>query len=185
MRSVRSAVWGEVERLLDAYSPLPSEEEALAAFRWLLATQDPLSRSQFAPGHFTASGFVLSPDRSAVLLIHHRRIDRWMQPGGHIDPTDLTPAAAARREIAEETGVAAGTALSNGLFGLAHHPIPGRSDEPSHRHYDLRFAFIAEDDRLAPTREVRDAAWARLDEVAAFDVDAETVHEVEKLRLMT
>ncbi|MEN8041330.1 MAG: hypothetical protein ABFR95_07475, partial [Actinomycetota bacterium] len=47
-------------------------------------------RSEFEPGHFTASGFVTSPDGEALLLIHHGKLDRWLQPGGHIDPEDAS-----------------------------------------------------------------------------------------------
>ena len=61
----------------------------------------PADRDRFEPGHFTASGFVISPNRKALLLIHHRRLDRWLQPGGHIDSEDASPIAAAIREVAE------------------------------------------------------------------------------------
>ena len=71
----------------------------------LARSSDPTDRDRFVPGHFTASGFVVSPDGSSLLLIHHRRLDRWLQPGGHIDPEDASPIAAAAREVTEETGV--------------------------------------------------------------------------------
>jgi 8-oxo-dGTP pyrophosphatase MutT (NUDIX family) len=174
-----------VLRLLASYAPLPAEAGRLAAFLDLLDTARPLSRRQFDPGHLTASGFVLSTDRTKVLLIHHRRLDRWMQPGGHIDPGDIDPMAAARREISEETGVAAIEPLGSGLLGLAHHPIPPRSDEPAHRHFDLKFAFVAIDETLHPSDEVHAAAWVGLDDIGRFGADDETRHEVQKLRTPT
>ncbi len=67
---------------------------------------DVLSSMHFDPGHFTASGFVTDPTNSRMLVIHHRRLDMWLQPGGHVEPTDPTLLAAAVREVLEETGVA-------------------------------------------------------------------------------
>ena len=55
---------------------------------------DPFDRLQYEPGHFTASGFVIHPAGDRVLLIHHAKIGAWLQPGGHIDPGDLSPLAA-------------------------------------------------------------------------------------------
>ena len=173
-----------IRRLIEEYIPFPGEEEAVASFHSVLGTPRPVERDQFVPGHFTASGFVVSPDLSSVLLIHHRRLDRWMQPGGHIDAADETPWAAARREIGEETGMFDLEDLSTGLFGLGHHPIPARHDEPPHRHFDLKFAFLAVGHHLAPSSEVGDVTWGRFEEMEMFGVDAETMHEVQKLRLL-
>ena len=173
--------WGLVERLIAAYAPGDAGEE-IAAFRSVLLTPAPFSRHQFEPGHFTASGLVLSSDGSSILLIHHRRLGRWMQPGGHIDATDPDPRAAARREIAEETGVVDLVDLGSGLFAIADHPIPARRDEPAHRHFDLRFAFVARSDGLTPSGEVIAAAWVRLDAVDDIGVDPQTRRHVERLR---
>jgi 8-oxo-dGTP pyrophosphatase MutT (NUDIX family) len=175
----------EVLALLDRYRPFPPEEAAVEVFRALLSSADPLSRYQFEPGHFTASGFVLSPDRRAVLLIDHRRLGRWMQPGGHIDPGDRDPLAAARREIGEETGLLDLQPIVRGLFGLADHPIPARHDEPPHRHYDLKFAFVARATALEASDEVAGAAWVPMDDIELYRIDAETRHGVYKLRTLS
>lgn len=174
-----------VRALLDRYRPLPSEVAAVEAFRTLMESPDPLCRRQFEPGHLTASGFVLSPERDALLLIDHRRLRRWIQPGGHIDPTDRDPMGAARREVGEETGIVALEPIVAGLFGLAHHPIPARHDEPPHRHFDLKFAFVAGDRELRASDEVAAAAWVLLDDLGRYRIDAETQHEVQKLRTRT
>ncbi len=145
------------------------------------ASPRPCTRSLFTPGHFTASGFVMSPDRAAVLLIEHRRLGRWLQPGGHIDPSDPSPEAAARREIAEETGVADLRLLVPGLFDLDIHPIPPRTDEPAHEHFDLRFAFVARSGDLVPDAEVADARWVPLDGLDPYELDLSTRRAIDRL----
>ena len=71
----------------------------------LECSPDPFSREQFTPGHVTCTGLVLAPDGERLLLVHHRRLDRWLLPGGHVEPDDAAIWHAARREVTEETGV--------------------------------------------------------------------------------
>ncbi|MEA3510462.1 MAG: NUDIX domain-containing protein [Actinomycetota bacterium] len=141
----------------------------------------PTDRDRFSPGHFTASGFVVSPDGSSLLLIHHRRLDRWLQPGGHIDPEDTSPIAAAAREVAEETGVVVEPILTD-LIDLDIHPIPPRSPEPAHEHFDLRFAFRALGDALVADDEVHDAIWVPWDDLASYAVDRSVTRATAVLR---
>ena len=70
------------------------------------------SRSHYAPGHVTGSAFVVSPDLSQVLLIHHRTIGRWLQPGGHYEPADSFAASAARDRRSRDAALIRHSALS-------------------------------------------------------------------------
>jgi 8-oxo-dGTP pyrophosphatase MutT (NUDIX family) len=142
---------------------------------------DPFSRELFAPGHFTASGFVLSPDGTALLMVHHRRLERWLQPGGHIDPTGESVIEASRREIEEETGVADLRSIHRGIFDIDVHDIPPKNEEPAHLHFDVRFLFAATDDTIVADDEVHDAAWVPLNEVAQRTHDASVLRAVTKL----
>ncbi|MEA2024478.1 MAG: NUDIX hydrolase [Actinomycetota bacterium] len=128
-------------------------------------------RDRFVPGHFTASGFVVSPDGSSLLLISHRRLGRWLQPGGHIDPEDTSPIAAAAREVTEETGVTVEPILAD-LIDLDIHQIPPRAPEPAHEHFDLRFAFRALDETLVASDEVFAAIWVPWENLNALAVGA-------------
>lgn len=128
-------------------------------------------RTEFDPGHFTASAFVIAPDRRSVLLIHHARLQRWLQPGGHIEASDTSLEAAARREVAEETGVTAMTRLGSGVLRIDAHHIPERAPEPAHVHIDLALGFRALDGAIGPIEEVLDARWVAIDELARYDVD--------------
>ena len=113
-------------------------------------------------GHLTVSGFIFSPDGNRVLMLRHRTLGRWLQPGGHLDPEDCSLTAAVYREIREETGLSTADleALSSSVsdqrdedggaireklipIGLNSHPIPANpvKNEAAHTHYDFRFAF--------------------------------------------
>lgn len=154
----------ELVEMLRGHEAQPAVRERLL---WLAEeTAAPFSREQFEPGHFTASGFVVTRERDATLLVHHRRLDRWLQPGGHIDPGDRSAEVAARREIVEET--AAHLREDPGvLFDLDVHPIPAGKGEPPHEHFDVRFLFVASDTMLdADQAEVKEARWFPLEEAA-------------------
>ena len=168
--------------LLADFRPSPVEMASLRAMQALVATAPhPYARHAFLPGHFTASGFVRSPDGTSVLLIEHRSLQRWLQPGGHVDPDDPGPLAAARREVAEETGCVDVVPIGDGLFGVDVHVIPPRRHEPEHRHFDLQFAFQAGSEHLEVSPEVRAAAWTALADVAALGVDEATRKGVARL----
>ena len=95
------------------------------------------------PAHVTASAIVLDPPSGTVLLHLHRRLDRWLQPGGHIDPAER-PEDAAVRETIEETGVPVAHPEAGPLvLHLDEHPGPD-----GHVHLDLRYLLLA--DRTAP-----------------------------------
>src|SRR5215469_10256209 len=73
--------------------------KSLELIRMLLeCSPDPFSREQFAPGHITCSGLVLTPD-ARLLIVHHRRLGRWLLPGGHVELSDATIDATAAREV--------------------------------------------------------------------------------------
>ncbi len=101
---------------------------------------DALFRSCLA-GHLTGSAAVLDPSRSAALIMHHVKLDRWLQPGGHADGHgDLS--AVALREAGEETGLV-GLTVHQPAIDLDIHEIPARPGEPAHLHLDVRFLVIA------------------------------------------
>ncbi|MBT8213006.1 MAG: NUDIX hydrolase [Acidimicrobiia bacterium] len=156
--------------LLAGYNLPPLERDVHASMAALVDhPSDPTSRTTFDPGHFTASAFVLSPDRDAVLLVHHRKLNRWLQPGGHIDPGDENALAAARREVLEETGLRADV-LFEDVFDIDIHAYPaGR--EPGHLHFDLRFLLGADTSDVPGSSEIDGWRWVRFDEIAAVDAD--------------
>lgn len=145
------------------------------------AEGDPFSRSHFVPGHFTASAFLLSPDESALMLIYHRKLKRWLQPGGHIEPEDADIVAAARREVGEEVWVFDAELLGPAPFDLDVHRIPKLGDEASHCHFDVRVLFRARSWQVKAGEEVGGARWMPLENIDELESDASVMRAVRKL----
>ncbi|HLV19559.1 MAG TPA: NUDIX domain-containing protein [Polyangiaceae bacterium] len=172
-----------LRRLLIEHRPALPNEQAFAVRMRALVTGSaaPLSRHQFEPGHFTASAFVLSPDARSLLLIHHKKLGLWLQPGGHLEPADPDAPSAARREVAEEVGLDDLDLLVDGLFDIDIHQIPAYGAEPAHEHFDLRFLFKARSLAHRAGSDVLGARWVRLQDVARIQSDESVLRAVRKL----
>jgi 8-oxo-dGTP pyrophosphatase MutT (NUDIX family) len=143
---------------------------------------DPFARDHFVPGHFTASSFVLSPDRERLLLIEHAKLKRWLQPGGHVEPGDADILSAARRELREETGIDDPQLALGGIFDLDVHAIPPYGTQPEHEHFDVRFLFCAGEHALRAGSDARAARWVPLALVNEVESDHSIVRALGKLQ---
>ena len=178
-----------VAALLDAVTPAdPTEAAFVEDMRVLAQVPDSGSRHHYVPGHFTASAFVLDPAGDALLLIHHSKLHRWLQPGGHVDPDDADLLAAARREVAEEVGLTDLDVLDPQPFDVDVHVIParpakpGRAAEPAHRHFDVRFLFRAHTRDVQAGSDALAARWVPLAEMDTVESDESVYRAVRKLR---
>jgi len=112
------------------------------------------------PIHVTASAIVVGPQ--GVLLLRHRRLGIWVQPGGHLEPGEM-PADAAAREAAEETGLA----LRHPAGGPALVHVDVHPGGRGHTHLDLRWLLLAEGTPRPPPGESQDVSWFSWDEALA------------------
>ncbi|HEX8915633.1 MAG TPA: NUDIX domain-containing protein [Humisphaera sp.] len=165
---INAAARADLARYLELF---PQEANRLAPLGTLLAEGrgDVWSR-RHPPGHLTGSAVIVDPHAPggpAVLLVHHNRLNRWLQPGGHLEAGE-NPLQASAREAAEEVG----------LPGLVAHPwhaehaspididihaIPGsaKRNEPDHFHHDFRYLFVVDGRTLTFTLQAEEVANVR------------------------
>jgi 8-oxo-dGTP pyrophosphatase MutT (NUDIX family) len=120
-----------------------------------------------AEGHLTGSALVVDASATRTLLMLHRKLGRWFQPGGHADGDTNLPAVALR-EAQEETGIAA--------IDIDVHLVSPPA-EPPHLHLDTRYLVLAPDGALEHANEeslaLRWVGEAELDDLDP-PVDAST-----------
>jgi 8-oxo-dGTP pyrophosphatase MutT (NUDIX family) len=172
-------------RLLDGHALRvtdPVEAEAVAFIADFVRTHpDALHRTQ-GLGHLTGSAWIVDPARTRTLLTHHRKLDKWLQPGGHADG-DPDLRAVAMREAVEETGVVGMRLVSERIYDVDRHWIPERGEVAGHWHLDIR--FMIEADPAVPfvvTDESHDLAWVALEEVTRLNPEESMARLVQKTR---
>ena len=161
---------GTIEGLRAVLTGLEPVDEREAASRTAilvaLDTLDAPFDAGVAPTHVTASALIIGP--AGVVLHRHRRLHRWMQPGGHIDPGE-TPADAALRESSEETGLAVRHPESGPR--VIHVDVHLAADD--HVHLDLRYLLLSPGGEPAPAPgESPDVGWFSWDEAASLADEA-------------
>ena len=160
---------------LAAYVAASAEEaESLDRMRRFLAgPEDPFSRAT-AEGHFTGSAVIARPDGSAFLLVLHRKLSRWLQPGGHTEESDASVFDTALREAREETGIGRLDApLGRAILDVDVHAIPAHGKDAAHAHFDVRYLFTTDldADPAASEDPSRPMRWASLADAAALGTD--------------
>jgi len=167
--------------LLRNHRVLDAHEAAMTAdtIRFVEAHEDCFLRSQLS-GHLTGSAWIVSPDRTRTLLTHHRKLDKWLQLGGHADgDTDLL--AVALKEAREESGLTRLKAVSAAPFDVDRHLIPERKGVPAHYHYDLRFMIEADPaEPLVISDESKDLAWVEVARVTSINPEESMARMVRK-----
>ena len=155
--------------LIDYRRRWPDESIAVDRFMALLGLdEDPFVRERLA-GHFTASAWLVSRDGLRTLLTHHRKLDRWLQLGGHADG-DRELERVALREAWEESGLPRLRLEDAAIFDLDRHRIPEHGGVPAHWHYDVRYVVRASDDEAFTVSDESHAlAWRDIDALAIDD----------------
>ncbi|QMW06313.1 NUDIX hydrolase [Spirosoma foliorum] len=162
-------------QLLHQHTPADPNEQAMtqATIAFVEQYPDCFERSLLI-GHVTGSAWIVSPDRTQTLLIHHRKLDRWLQPGGHADG-DPDVAAVALREAQEETGLSSVRLLSPAIFDVDVHQIPARKEVLEHLHYDIRFLLEADPNELfGDSDEINNIRWFSLENASEL-TDSESI----------
>ena len=183
----------KVERILQEYLvKFQSEIERQAVFKNFLidsTTNELYDRKNFK-GHITASAIIVNESANKVLLIKHKILNRWLQPGGHVDESDQSILYATLREIKEEVNIdrtdlkLVSFADDNDIpFDIDTHliPINTKKGEEQHFHYDFRYLFVYKgvESIDIELEEVSDYKWMAFDEMID---DAEFENVIMKTR---
>jgi 8-oxo-dGTP pyrophosphatase MutT (NUDIX family) len=154
-----------LERYLAIY---PNEAPKVAQIAALVERRADCFHRTCRPGHITGAAWILSADHQRVALVHHRKLGRWLQPGGHADG-DGDVAGVAWKEAHEETGLTRLTMIDTGgtlvPLDVDVHQIPARFDadgqqvEDAHEHHDIRFLFVTSEQSLTTSHESHDVRW--------------------------
>lgn len=168
--------------LLENYvTSFGEEEKFISSFLSLLQHKDCFERTHL-PGHLTGSAWILNADKTKVVLVHHGKLNRWMQPGGHADG-DENIFAVAMREGNEETGLMQLEGKEK-IFDIDIHTIPARKDFPEHLHYDVRFLFTADErEPIVVSEESHDVKWVALAELEKYSQERSVLRMAEKIKL--
>jgi 8-oxo-dGTP pyrophosphatase MutT (NUDIX family) len=167
----------DLEAALSRHLPADEDESRhLHRIREFVARHaDPFDR-RLVSGHLTGSAFVVDETGERVLLLHHGKLQRWLQPGGHADAGETSGEQVALREAREETGIEGMWLhpLAPRPLDVDVHVVPARRSEAEHQHLDLRYLVVAPAAAL-PTPgpgESVELRWFAWEEAAALDLDA-------------
>jgi len=146
--------------LLNRYTPQAAEEQVFKRDMIAFINQhDQCFERSLEIGHITGSAWLLSKDRSKALLMHHTKLDRWFQLGGHSDGNPDTLAVAIK-ETQEESGIKSIIPLSRDIFDIDIHLIPATVKEKEHYHYDVRFLLgVDSDEVVVQNPESKELRW--------------------------
>ena len=146
-----------------------------AFFQLTALEPDALLRSA-TPGHLTGSAVVFNHDVTQTILLHHTKLQRWLQPGGHADG-EANLARVALKEATEETGIE-GLEIIDPAVDLDIHNV-AKPGAPEILHYDVRFAVIApEGAEPAGNHESTDIRWVPLEYLGNYGLDEGTLRMV-------
>jgi len=131
-------------------------------------------------GHITASAFVVDRAASKLLLIHHKKLDKWLQPGGHCDGDEDTLAVAIK-EVFEETGVQI-SAQDQPIIDLDIHTIPERKGVPEHEHFDVRYLFDSDSGQaLIRNHETLALQWIPWEDIRNYTEEESVLRILKKI----
>lgn len=149
------------EQLL-RYAPSDEERDFKTIMLDVLATHHNIFERSHCCGHITASALLLNKARRHALLMHHKKLDRWFQLGGHCDGNPDT-CAVAIKEAQEESGIDGIACVSPEIFDIDIHWIPSHHKEAGHYHYDVRYLLgVVSDEEVVQNAESKELRWVPL-----------------------
>ena len=179
MSHENTTLYDDLKLYLGSY---PEEAEEVQRFqKFILGHPDCFERSLLI-GHLTGSAWLVNRTASHVLLTHHKKLNLWVQLGGHADgDTDLR--SVALREAEEESGISGIRIVSPAIFDVDIHTIPERKGVPEHLHYDVRYLLqTGEGEQFSVSDESHALAWVEIDKIRATTEEESILRMARKSR---
>ena len=149
-------------QLMDYRNRWPGESKIATRFIEFLSTNPDCFERSLHAGHVTGSAWLVDASGRHVLLTHHKKLNMWIQLGGHADG-DGDILRVALREAREESGLNSIEPVSPKLFDIDVHQIPARPNESEHLHWDIRYALRATGkEKCIPTDESHELRWVEI-----------------------
>lgn len=149
----------EILNLLEKYQPNEQEFEFKHRMIDFIKNNSNCFDRSLEDGHITASSWLVNKENDKALLLHHAKLNIWVQPGGHCDG-DHDILQVALKEAREESGINNIKALSDQIFDIDIHLIPESKKEKAHFHYDIRFLLqVIGDEQVALNEESKNFIW--------------------------
>jgi ADP-ribose pyrophosphatase YjhB (NUDIX family) len=163
---------GLLQALAHYQTQYASEAALIERFTRFVQTYPDCFERSLAVGHITGSAWLVNEPGTHVLLTHHRKLNMWVQLGGHADgDTDVQRVAG--NEAREESGLRQIEPLSHTIFDIDIHAIPARGTDPAHLHYDVRFAFrVIGSDPFIVSDESHALAWCAIEQIPQLTPEA-------------
>ncbi|MGV6852111.1 MAG: NUDIX hydrolase [bacterium] len=158
----------------------PEESACYQQLKAFIQQNNQCFERELSQGHLTGSCWLVNSNGDQILLTHHKKLNLWLQPGGHADgETDI--AAVALKEAKEESGLKDLKIADPHIFDIDIHKIPANPKDAEHYHYDIRFIIQAsEDTDYIVSEESHDLAWVKLDKLSEYTTEPSIVRMAEK-----
>lgn len=170
---------------LEKYHPNnEAEKQFLEKMKNFLENNDNFAYRTNHIGHFTGSAWIVNSDFTKTLLIHHAKLNKWLQPGGHLEKEDTSFLDGAMREAREEIGIDEFKPVSTEIFDIDIHTIPEKNEEPAHEHLDVRYLLTLDNTDVSKidTIEVHGAQWVYIDDLLWLDTESSIRRMAEKTK---
>jgi 8-oxo-dGTP pyrophosphatase MutT (NUDIX family) len=167
---------------LASYDPSDAHENDMRerTIKFVKDHEDCFERT-LAVGHITGSAFIVNFERTHILLTHHKKLNRWLQLGGHADG-EGNVLNVALREAEEESGLHSVRPVSEDIFDVDVHLIPARKNDAEHYHYDIR--YLCEADSRIPliiSDESHDLVWVPVNSMLNYTEEQSILRMVYKI----
>lgn len=150
---------------IERYIPLESEGNVKENFiNFIKSNKNCFDRSCLL-GHITASSFVVSPDKKALLLCLHAKWNKWVQLGGHADG-ECDILAVALKETFEESGIGIeNLEVKKEILDLSIYEVSSRLNDPAHYHFDVSYLMFSKIWDVTCSSESKDLRWIKFEDI--------------------